>query len=179
MKKVENSPPAGGVESRIYMEEEQKKFCEAEIILGVFFFAGIDGIAILLDLTVVGLAIAPFIQAFALGVMIFWFWWKGNKQAIQLGRVVAKFLATAIPIIPTNLIIFAVSSYYHNHPEKVGLLQRLQRSMKIAGRVAGGKPVVLRMTDENIRQANELAKFRVGRRTVGAPADFPSTGTEG
>ena len=111
--------------------------------MGVFFFGAIDGIAILLDLTGVGMAIAPVLQSFAMGAMIFWFWTRGNKQAIQLGRVVAKFAATAIPIVPTNLIIFAVSSYYHNHTEKAGLMRKLigKKGGSLAGVTRGGAGV--------------------------------------
>lgn len=98
-------------------EEEINKFTEAEMLLGIFFFGGIDGLAILIDLTGVGLAIAPVLQSFGTLTATLWLWSKGDKNTVKFGRQVAKYAANALPLAPTLTIAFIIEAQMHNHPK--------------------------------------------------------------
>jgi hypothetical protein len=69
---------------------ERKKFNAAEMLIGGMFTLGVDGICILIDLTGVGLAIAPIIQNFATFTMWWWAKSKGDPNAAKMGRQLAK-----------------------------------------------------------------------------------------
>lgn len=105
----------------------RKQFSEAEYLLGFFFLGGVDVISIVIDLTGVGLVIAPVIQGFATFVMLWWMYAKGSKDAFKFGKTAAKLAANALPIVPVNTIVFLVSAYLHNHPEKAGLFGKKSR----------------------------------------------------
>lgn len=87
------------------------------MLLGIFFFGGLDGLAILLDLTGVGLAIAPVIQSFGTLTATLWLWSKGDKNTVKFGRQVAKYAANAIPIVPTLTTAFIIEVQMHNNPK--------------------------------------------------------------
>jgi hypothetical protein len=103
--------------------EETKKFMAAEIIFGILLYLTIDIGCILLDLTGVGLIIAPIIQSGAVLVMSLWFLiMHGDSGSFGLTRQIMKHVAGVIPVIPTTTIICALEMYLHNHPD--GFLAR-------------------------------------------------------
>ena len=113
--------------------EKHNKFSEAEMLLGVFFFGGLDVIAILIDVTGVGLVIAPVVQSFATLSQTLWFWSKGDKNAIKFGRQVAKYAANALAVVPTLTIAFIVEAQMHNNPKiKAAVSGKIGEAMKAA-----------------------------------------------
>lgn len=110
------------------MNENYKKFNEAELLIGFFFFFGVDLVALAFDATVVGTIVAFCLQILATFVVE---WWVGSKGGV-IGSFDAKrfgkFFSNAIPIIPTNCAIFLVSALSHNHPKLAA----------VAGQAAGG-----------------------------------------
>mgnify|MGYP001558381710 FL=1 len=107
-------------------KEEQKKFSASELLLGSLFFLFLDAVAAIIDFTGFGLAIAPVIQGTATTASAYWFKSKGSKKATGIGRMLTKYLANFLPLLPTLTVIFLIESYLHNHPEKI----------KIAGNLA-------------------------------------------
>ena len=71
--------------------DEHKKFGAGEIIIGTFFALGVDGISILIDITGVGVIIAPVIQGFATFAITMWFRSKGDPNATKLGKQILKY----------------------------------------------------------------------------------------
>ena len=115
------------------MEGEHRKFNEVELLLGGFFTLGADFICALIDWTGIGLIIAPFIQTFATFSMWLWFKAKGD-QSISIGRQVAKYLANALPFVPTTLIAFVIEAFLHNHPKVAAIAAKaVGPAAKLAG----------------------------------------------
>jgi len=108
------------------MEGEIDKFKESEIIVGVMLTLGVDAICILIDLTGVGLFIAPILQSSITFAMWMWFKSKGGQKS-GLGKQIAKYAANALPIIPTTFIAFVIETFIHNHPKVA----------QVAGQTAG------------------------------------------
>lgn len=99
---------------------EENRVLESEMILWSFFLLGLDGICILIDLTGIGLAIAPFLQGFGTFSNGMWFSKaKGDKGAMSLQRQLIKYVSNFSPFLPTLFIAFAVETYMHNHPNKL------------------------------------------------------------
>jgi len=96
------------------MDEEFKKYGIVEMIIGGLGFLFIDIICIVIDLTGVGLAIAPIIQSFGTFTMNWWAWKKDDKDALKLGKQIAKYAANLLPIIPTLTIVFLATALIHN-----------------------------------------------------------------
>lgn len=100
-------------------KEEINSVTESEIIVWLVFLLGFDGVCILLDLTGVGMGIAPFLQGagtFSSGI---WFEKsKGDKNAMKMQRQLIKYISNIAPFLPTLSIAFAIETYVHNHPEK-------------------------------------------------------------
>lgn len=106
--------------------DERNKFTESEVVVGVLGALLVDGICIAIDLTGVGLAIAPIIQ----GAATFGFgWWiksKGGAPA-GVGRWLARLVPHLLPVTPilitafTVTIVFAVEVVLHNHPKAVAV----------------------------------------------------------
>lgn len=99
--------------------EEGNKFSAAEIVIGTLFCLFIDILAILIDVTGVGLVIAPFLQAAGNLLTSWWLKMKGNGNAFKMGRQLTKNLVTIIPILPTNTTAFIIETWLHNHPTAV------------------------------------------------------------
>ena len=120
---------------------DRKQFVESEVLIGVIFLFGLDGIAALIDATGVGMAIAPVLQAFGTGSITMWMWSKGSKSAVKPGRQIVQHLANIIPFVPTVTLVFLVSTYLHNHPEKAGSLMAVvgKRAPKPATKLARGR----------------------------------------
>lgn len=97
--------------------EQENKFNEAEIVVGVCFMLFIDILAIIIDATGVGLIIAPFLQSSANVVSGFWLRAKGDASALKAGRLLGKMATNAIPLLPTNTIVFSMEVFLHNHPK--------------------------------------------------------------
>lgn len=106
---------------------EINKFSEAEIILGSFYTLGIDLPCLLIDLTGVGLAIAPIIQGGVSFSMWAWFSSKGDTNYGKFGRQVVKLVANVLPLAPTTFIVFLIEVFIHNHP----------RAAQLTGQTAG------------------------------------------
>ncbi|MEK7479268.1 MAG: hypothetical protein AAB634_01910 [Patescibacteria group bacterium] len=98
-------------------EEAPNKFVSAEILLGIFFFGGLDAICVVIDFTGVGLAIAPVLQSFGTFAATMWLSSKGDKNTVKLGRQITKYAANALPIVPTLTTAFIIEAYLHNHPK--------------------------------------------------------------
>lgn len=99
--------------------EERNDVTEAETIVWLAFLIGFDGICILLDLTGVGMGIAPFLQGFGTFSSGMWFEkTKGDKNAMKMQRQLIKYISNVAPFLPTLSIAFAIEAYMHNHPEK-------------------------------------------------------------
>ncbi len=122
------------------MDQEHKKFNEAEMLVGGFFTLGVDGVCTLIDLTGVGLAISPIIQGFTTFTMWWWFKSKGDPNASKIGRQITKYLANLLPLIPTTFTAFAIEVYIHNHPERFAALQKIAalKSGAVAAKAAEG-----------------------------------------
>ncbi len=99
------------------MDEEIKKFTEAEIILGSLFTLGIDVLGAFLDGVVIGLVITPVIKGGVTFFMWLWFKSKGDKSSQKIGKQVAKYAVNCVPVLPTTFTIFAIGVYSHNHPK--------------------------------------------------------------
>jgi len=99
------------------MEEEHKKYSTAELLIGVLGFLLIDLICIIIDLTGVGAVIAPMIQNFGTFTLNLWAWHKGDKNALKLGKQIAKYAANFLPLVPTLTIVFLITALNHNNPK--------------------------------------------------------------
>lgn len=120
------------------MEDKHTKFSPAEITIYGFIVIGIDVLCIFIDLTGIGLAIAPFVQTatnFCLAYFVFKP--KGDKNAMKAGRQVIKFALNWLPITPvfvtafTTSIPFFIEVFVHNN-EKLHALQNAVLSPKDA-----------------------------------------------
>jgi hypothetical protein len=98
--------------------EEINRFNEAEILVGGFFLLGIDLICILIDITGVGMAVAPFLQAPGTFFSSMWLKSKGDSGNMKLGRQITKYASNALPVVPTLFLSFLIETYIHNHPER-------------------------------------------------------------
>jgi len=107
--------------------EEPKKFTEAEIVLGSFFLLALDGLSALLDLTGIGLIIAPVVQAAGSAATTWWLHLKGDAGAANLGRQLTKYIANFLPLLPTLFIVFLIEVYVHNHPNKFAAITKATR----------------------------------------------------
>ena len=106
------------------MEEKLQKFNEVELLLGGFFTLSVDIVCALIDLTGIGLIIAPFLQSFVTFSIWLWFRSKGEQGVSSIGRQVAKYLANAIPILPTTFIAFVIEALVHNHPKIAAIAEK-------------------------------------------------------
>lgn len=100
-------------------EEEVNAVTESETIVWLLFLLGIDGICIIIDITGVGMAVAPFVQGAGTFSSTLWFdKAKGDKGATKLQRQLIKYISNVAPLLPTLSIVFLIERYMHNHPEK-------------------------------------------------------------
>jgi hypothetical protein len=100
-------------------EEEVNQVTESETIVWLLFLLGVDGVCIILDLTGVGIAVAPFVQGAGTFCSTLWFdKAKGDKGATKLQRQLIKYISNVAPLLPTLSIVFLIERYMHNHPEK-------------------------------------------------------------
>lgn len=124
--------------------EERPKFGIAETFLWTVFALTVDGICALIDITGVGMAIAPFIQG--LGTIVFGFVLinKGNSDGLKTGRLIFKLLLHILPATPyiitalTTTIPFWVETFIHNHPkflEKATAFAQTKLGGKVLGKV--------------------------------------------
>lgn len=97
--------------------DEGNKYNEAEIIIGTLFLLGVDGLCFILDLTVVGTFISRVVKWASQAGMLWLANSKGDKNALKMGRVLAKFALNAVPFLPTLTTIFLIETYLHNHPK--------------------------------------------------------------
>jgi len=114
------------------MNENYKKFNEAELLIGFFFFFGVDLVALAFDATVVGTIVAFCLQVLTTFVIEWWLESKGSTVGPFNAKRFGKFFSNAIPIIPTNSVIFLISAFRHNHPKALGIIGQ------VAGAAAGG-----------------------------------------
>ncbi len=99
----------------IEIEDERDPFNMVEIVIGVLFTLFIDILAFLIDLTGVGLAIAPILQTAANFVTSWWLKIKGSPNAFKTGRLIAKNIVSVLPLLPTNTTAFIIEVWLHNH----------------------------------------------------------------
>jgi hypothetical protein len=110
-------------------EENINKYSTAEIVIGTLFLLGVDFFTALLDLTGFGALISRIIKWLAQIVLLWWAIFKGDKNALKAGRVVAKFLINAVPILPTLTTIFVVETALHNNPK---IIERFPQAKNLA-----------------------------------------------
>mgnify|MGYP001600628002 CR=1 FL=1 len=117
---------------------ERRPFLWSEMLLGTLFTLGVDIIAALIDLTGIGVAIAPVIQSFATFSLTMWFRSKGDPNATKLGKQLVRYALNLLPVSPliittfTTTIPFLIMVYIHNHPERFAAIE------KLAGGAKGG-----------------------------------------
>ncbi|MDP1706645.1 MAG: hypothetical protein Q8L36_02390 [bacterium] len=99
----------------VELKDERDKFNAVEMIIGGCFTLFIDALALLIDLTGVGLVIAPIIQTIANFVTSWWLKIKGGPNAFKAGRLIAKNIVSLVPILPTNTTAFIIEVWLHNH----------------------------------------------------------------
>jgi hypothetical protein len=103
------------------MEENKEKFELAEIVLYSLGALFIDGLCLLLDLTLVGLLIAPIIQSLATFGFGFILRGKGDKEALSFKRQIGPQTLNFLPVLPTVFGSSIRRMIAHNNP-KVGLI---------------------------------------------------------
>jgi hypothetical protein len=103
------------------MEENKQKFELAEIILYSLGALFIDGLCFLLDLTVIGLLIAPIIQSLATFGFAFILRGKGDKESLSLKRQIGPQTLNFLPALPTVFGSSLRRMIIHNNP-KAGLM---------------------------------------------------------
>lgn len=113
--------------SEIELEDNREDFNMVEIVVGICFTLFIDILALIIDLTGIGLIIAPFLQTAANFVTSWWLKIKGSPNALKIGRLFAKNIISIIPILPTNTTAFIIEVWLHNHLPK-----------KLQGKMAAG-----------------------------------------
>ncbi len=116
--------------------EVHNPYNEVELLIGYFFFGGVDLICFLLDFTGVGDFLTPFIQGFATFTMTMWARSKGDANAVKMGRQLVKYGSNIIPWLPTTLAAFAIESYLHNHPKAAGVAAKTAGPATPSARVA-------------------------------------------
>lgn len=97
-------------------ENDHNPFIGAEIILGGLVFLGVDVISLIIDLTGIGMAVAPVLQSGSVVALSLWSQTKGGKNTFSFSRQLVKHASGIIPLIPTTVFIFALDVYLHNHP---------------------------------------------------------------
>jgi len=131
------------------MNEGHNKFTESEYIVGGLVTLAIDGVCILIDLTGVGLFLAPIAQ----GAATFGIEWVVERKGGSMGpfdlKRFLKYLSNAAPLFPTVTAIFFFSAYMHNHPEKFAAVE------KMAG-FTGGKPPAITSTANIAKTAQAM-----------------------
>ncbi len=103
------------------MEENKEKFELAEIVLYSLGALFIDGLCLLLDLTLVGLLIAPIIQSLATFGFGFILRGKGDKEALSFKRQIGPQTLNFLPVLPTVFGSSIRRMITHNNP-KTGLI---------------------------------------------------------
>ena len=110
------------------MNENIKKFGEAEIILGISGALIVDGICALVDLTGVGTLITPLIQSGTMFCYSLWLHSKGDKNALKFNKQIIKQVSNLIPVLPTVTAVFLIDVIVHNNP----------KIARLAGAATGG-----------------------------------------
>jgi len=106
-------------------EDQRNDVSQAETIVWLAFLIGFDGICVILDLTGVGMGIAPFLQGVGTFSSGMWFQKaKGDKNAMKMQRQLIKYISNVAPFLPTLSIAFVIEAYMHNHPEKFEKLEK-------------------------------------------------------
>ena len=109
-----------------------KKFTEAEFVVFGMLALIVDGICIILDFLVIGLALSPLIQGVASFGTSCLLKSKGDSGAFGMGRQFSKQLSNLLPVLPTVFAAFMIEAYIHNHPKKFGALAVVEKIGKIA-----------------------------------------------
>jgi len=100
---------------KIEPEDNRDPFTLVEIVIGSCFTLFIDILAFLIDLTGIGLVIAPFLQTAANFFTSWWLKIKGDAGAFKIGRMIAKNAVSIMPVLPTNTAAFIIETWLHNH----------------------------------------------------------------
>ena len=96
---------------------DRQKFELGEIIFYSLFALFIDGICFLLDLTVIGLVIAPIIQGLATFGFALILKNKGDSQAISFKKQIGPQLWNLAPALPTVFASALRRMIQHNNPK--------------------------------------------------------------
>jgi hypothetical protein len=84
---------------------------------------------------------------------------KGDKNALKLGRQIAKYAANLLPFLPTLTPVFFIEAYIHNHPEKFALAAKI---------MAAGSIDVKKLKDIKEAKGSFAAAREAGRQFRGA-----------
>src|SRR6056297_603496 len=94
---------------------DYKKFSASEIVIGVLFWLGVDGVAALLDMTGLGYLLATPLQSVSSFITSWWLSKKGGeKTPWGLKRQIMKQVSNFLPIIPTVTTSFIIEVVIHN-----------------------------------------------------------------
>ncbi len=105
------------------MEEQEKPFTLAEIMLGTFVALIVDGVAAAASLISVGV-FGFFVHSISWLIFTLWFTIKGVGATSSLAkRYLIPIAAQAIPFLPTTTAAFLITTYIENNPEKLGVLE--------------------------------------------------------
>jgi hypothetical protein len=99
----------------------RQKFELGEIVFYSLFALFIDGLCLLLDLTVVGLVIAPILQGLATFGFSVILKNKGDSQAISFKKQIGPQALNLLPVLPTVFGMSLRRMMTHNNPKISGL----------------------------------------------------------
>jgi hypothetical protein len=107
------------------MEDGINRFELGEIIFYSLFALLIDGLCLLLDLTVVGLIIAPIIQGLATFGFSLILRNKGDSQALSFKKQIGPQVWNLAPVLPTVFGTSLRRMIVHNNPKAGALAGKL------------------------------------------------------
>jgi len=107
------------------MNSKYKRIDETEIVIGSEIALFISVACFCLDLLGIGIFISPIIESF----FVMWMWWffrnHGDPHASKLGVNITQYLSTAIPFVPSILIIFITRVVIHNRQGAGGVVGKV------------------------------------------------------
>ncbi len=125
--------------------QPQRKFSTAEIILGSIVCIILDVIAAIGDVFSFSV-LGDLVQWASWLVFTFWFTIKGCSVTSGLTkRYLIPLAADLIPIFPTLIFSFLITTYMENHPEKFATLTKIEN---IANKVEGAENVAKKIASK-------------------------------
>lgn len=117
-------------------EKPTPKFTTTEIILGSIVCIVLDVVAAIGDVFSFSI-LGDLVQWASWLVFTFWFTIKGCSVTSGLAkRYLIPLAADLIPIFPTLIFSFLLTTYMENHPEKFAALEKLDKVASVANNAA-------------------------------------------